>query len=242
MAKIKLGALVSDIRGTLQNGVYSLAKGGVHYVKNIPACVTNPNSEDQNLARRALLFFAKAWYNTLTDAQRTGWEELAQYLSGLTSEGNGGVLNLVPPVGMKGSGINAFCAFGVRSTMAGLQGSFSMDAPIGEVQPGPVIDLSGSYDGLTGYLTLNWTDPLIADAAAKLAVWVYSHKRIYHKQIVAYNDLLLLTDDIAAARGAHGAWIPFQSTKPFELVVQMQTINPSGWASPGSQTIEVAIA
>lgn len=242
MARIKLGAIISDIRGTLQNGVYSLAKGGVHYVKNIPASVNNPHSEDQALVRSTIQVASKRWYDTLTADQRNGWNELAQVLSGLAKEGNGGVLSLVPPIGMDGSGLNAYVGFFTRSAAAGLIGSFSDDAPIGETQPTPPAYPSASYDGLTGYLTVNWTDPATADAGAKIAVWVASHQKIYHKQIVAYNDLLLLTDDIAAARGAKGKWIPFQKTKPFEMIIQLQTVNPSGWASPGCDSVEVVCA
>jgi hypothetical protein len=238
-AVIKLGAMISDIRGTLQNGVYSLAKGGIHYVKSIPASVTNPNSEDQNTARRALMTAAKGWYLSLTAAQRAGWEELAQMLSGMTSEGNGGVKNLVPPVGMKGSGINAFCAFGARSTLAGLYGSFSNDAPLGETPPTPPLNVAATYDNVSGYLTPTWTDPLISDASAVIAIWLVTHQKLFHKQITHYIGLAVGTHDIAAARGALGKWISLNAATPFEVSIQLQTVNPSGWASPGSEVVQV---
>lgn len=237
MAVIKLGALISDIRGKLQNGVYSLAKGGVHYVKNIPASVTNPNSTDQALVRNLLQLASKKWYNTLTPAQRVGWEELAQNLAGLASEGNGGVLNLVPPIGMKGSGLNAYVAFHTRAWAAGLFGAWVDDAPLGEVQP--TAPMSPSLGYAAGNLSVGWIDPIISDASAKIAIWVYSHQRLYHRQIVGYYDLASSPAVITTARAALGGWIPFVDSEEFEMVVQLQTINPSGWASTGSQTVEV---
>ena len=238
MAVIKLGAIISDIRGKLQNGIYSLATGGVHYVKNIPASVTNPNSEDQQLVRQTLQFAAKTWYGTLTDAQRTGWEEMAQILAGLSSEGNGGILNLVPPIGMKGSGLNAFVAFYTRSVAAGL--TPTLDAPIGEQQPLPPTGVSAAY--LNPDLTFTFTQPVIHEVGAWVAVWIATHEKIYHKQIIGYHDATFpMPYVLQSARGAKGKYLAFNKVAPCNMIVQMQTINPSGWASEGSQTIEVAI-
>lgn len=237
MAIIKLGALVSDIRGSLQNGVYSVAKGGVHYVKNIPASVMNPNSPDQNTARRAIMTAAKGWYNTLTAAQRAGWETLAQQLGVLESENSNGIKDLVPAIGMKGSGINAFCAFGARSTLAGLYSGFSSDAPLGEVQPTPPLTPVASYDA--GILTVTWTAPAISDPAARVALWIRSHQKIYHKQIVSYAELIDLNNNTDTARAALGKYLSYVNAVPFEMSLQLQTVNPSGWASPGTETLQV---
>lgn len=237
MAVIKLGALVSDIRGTLQNGVYSLAKGGVHYVKNIPASVTNPNSVDQAFVRNLLQTTAKVWYNALTPAQRAGWEEMAQILAGLSSDGNGGVLNLVPPIGMKGSGFNAFVGFQTRAQAAGL--GPVLDAPLGETQPLPPTNMAVGYVPATGTLTVTWTAPAIADVDAKVALWLTTHQKLYHKQIINYAALIDAQNVSLYAKGANGNQITFLAAAPFDLICQVQTINPSGWASPGGETEEL---
>lgn len=235
MAVIKLGALISDIRGKLQNGVYSLAKGGVHYVKNIPASVTNPNSEDQAAVRFLFQKLAKIWYDALTPAQRVGWEEMAQILDGLVSDDNGGILNLVPAIGMKGSGFNAFVGFQTRAQAAGV--GPVLDAPLGETQPLPPTMLDLTYAPSTA--TVTWTPPIIADPGAMLAVWFKSHQRLYHKQIVGYVAPAAGTFAFGTARAVLGNWLLFTASTPFESIVQLQTINPSGWASPGSETKEV---
>lgn len=240
-AVIKLGALISDIRGKLQNGVYSLAKGGVHYVKNIPASVTNPNSADQQVIRHILQSASKCWYIVLTPLQRTGWDELAQTLGGLAYEGNGGILNLVPPIGMKGSGFNAFVAFWARAYAAGVaEIALTPDAPLAEQQPTPPSGLIVGYAG--GTLSVTWTDPVISDVSAVIAVWIRSHQKTYHRQIVSYAALASSPLLITQARGALGGYIPFADVLGDEIIVQLQTVNPSGWASPGGETQEIVLA
>ena len=238
MAKIKLGALISDIRGTLQNGVYSLAKGGVHYVKNIPASVTNPNSADQQVIRQTLQFAAGAWYDALSPFERSSWEDLAQILSGMSKDNGGGIRNLVPAVGMDGSGFNAWCAFYTRSIAAGLTPTGV--APLAETPPVPPTGFSVDYVSPT--MSITFVEPAVMDAGAWVAVWLVSHQKLFHKQIIGYHPgNFPMVYDLTGARGANGQTLSFSTVEPCKVLMQLQTINPSGWASPGGETIEVDI-
>lgn len=237
-AVVKLGAMFADMRGSLQNAVYSVAKGGVHTVRSIPVSVTNPNSADQSLVRNRFQDSSQRWYNALTAVQRAGWEELAQVLATLSSEGGGGVLNLVAPIGMKGSGINAYVGFRTRAYAAGLGGSFMDDAPLGEVQP--TVPIIGSVTYAAGFINVPWGAPVTADAGAKVALYIKSHQgSLYHRQIVSYELLASLANNTEQGRAALGNYILYTNAVPFEMICQLQTVNPSGWASPGGAAVEI---
>lgn len=70
MAKVKLSALVSEMRGKLNGSVFSRNRGGAYLrTKVTPA---NPQTSAQVAARALLATYAQGW-RSLTAAQRTAW-------------------------------------------------------------------------------------------------------------------------------------------------------------------------
>jgi hypothetical protein len=243
MARIKLGAMIADIRGKLQNAVYSLAKGGVHYVKNIPASVLNPNSIDQGAARARLMEAAADW-SSLTPGEQAAWAAVAVRCGALSKENPSGIEHLVPAIGFDGSGFNAYVAFRTRSRLSGVSlADFNTAWRLGvatETQPTAPTITAVAF--LAGTVTVDYTDPIASDVAAKIAMWAGSREKVYHPQIKGYDALGVLSWPFSTLKAAKGIVIPFTETTGGILMCQLQTINPSGWASPGSNTMEAVIA
>lgn len=70
MAKIKLSAIVSEMRGKLNGSVFSKNRGGA-YVRTKVTPV-NPSTVAQGSVRAALTSFSQGW-RALTQAQRDAW-------------------------------------------------------------------------------------------------------------------------------------------------------------------------
>lgn len=75
MALIKLGALVSEVRGSIGGVVFARNRGGA-YIRNrsIPL---NPQSVRQSAVRQVFGQLSNIWSTSLTAAQRTAWEVYA---------------------------------------------------------------------------------------------------------------------------------------------------------------------
>jgi hypothetical protein len=78
MAVIKTTALVSDIRNKLAGTVFSKNRAGQYMRTKVTP--SNPRSFAQQGVRASLSFAAAAW-RSLTEAQRQGWNALAQTIS-----------------------------------------------------------------------------------------------------------------------------------------------------------------
>jgi hypothetical protein len=78
MASIKLGALVSDIRGSIGGTVYSRNNGGAYAKARIKG--TNPNSTMQQMCRSIMAAMFTAW-SAVTATVRTNWGTYAQNVS-----------------------------------------------------------------------------------------------------------------------------------------------------------------
>lgn len=70
--KIKFGSLVTDGRGKIGGHVASKNRGGAYLRTKVTP--SNPQTVAQSLVRGILTFFAQAW-RSLTEAQRTAWNE-----------------------------------------------------------------------------------------------------------------------------------------------------------------------
>lgn len=70
MASIKLGAIASDIRGSIGGTVFSRNGGGAYAKQRV--CPTNPNSTAQQVVRAICSAFWSAWA-ALSAAVRTDW-------------------------------------------------------------------------------------------------------------------------------------------------------------------------
>lgn len=234
MARIKLGPNIVDIRGKVGEVVYSVWKAGVAYCRKTAAIIANPKSLRQGQVREFVAQYATKWYTTLTAAQRNGWNELAQRLAGLADGSQGGILNMVPKIGGIMSGQNAYIAFNVRAKLSGVAGGD--DAPLGEDQPTAPTGVSAVY--LAGTLTVTWTEPAIKETGYKVAVWFRSHEKTYHKQ--SEGAYAISPAAMTQAESAGGVKMLFTVAAPFNSIVQLQTVNPSGWASPGSEAVETS--
>lgn len=75
MAKVKLGALTQDVRGTLNGNVFSRNRGGA-YVRTKVSPV-QPLSAFRDLAQQIFGALSQRWSSTLDDSQRAAWEAFA---------------------------------------------------------------------------------------------------------------------------------------------------------------------
>lgn len=96
MATIKLGALVSDIRGSIGGTVYSRNGGGPYAKARIKG--TNPNSAGQQLVRSIVSAFYAAWA-ALAAGVRTDWQTYASNVTLINRLGD--AINV--------SGYNMYC-------------------------------------------------------------------------------------------------------------------------------------
>jgi len=74
MAKIKLGAMITDIRGAIGGTVFSRNKGGAYAKKNTSP--TNPSTPAQGAARSVFGAVSQAWKD-LTISQQNAWNTAA---------------------------------------------------------------------------------------------------------------------------------------------------------------------
>jgi len=236
MARIKLGPNITDIRGSFKEVVYSVWKSGVAYIRSKAQVIVNPQSIDQAEIREMLQERAKAWASWSQD-QRDSWEAMAQRLAGIPLP-PGGIRNLTPPVGGIMSGFNAALAFGVASAIG--PGGFSAYAPLGEDQPDPPTNVAVA-EIAPGQIEITWTDPVTKDPDAMIRVWLRSHEKTYHKQLIGHVDLALETITLNDAKGALGQVITFTNAAPVRLIIQLDVVNPSGFRSSGSNTVEITI-
>lgn len=70
MAKIKLSAIVSEMRGKLNGSVFSKNRGGAYIRTKVTP--VNPQTLSQGLVRATLTSLSQAWRG-LTEAQRLAW-------------------------------------------------------------------------------------------------------------------------------------------------------------------------
>ena len=75
MARIKLGALVQDVRGSLNGNVFSRNRGGAYVRSKVSPL--QPISQWTAQVRSIFKSTSQAWGNELTDGQRAGWESFA---------------------------------------------------------------------------------------------------------------------------------------------------------------------
>jgi hypothetical protein len=238
MAKIQLGVGFQSIRGKIGTGIYQVWKG-IQIVRNKPAVISQPNSTDQSAAREKMAEAYDNWLG-LTALQRNYWEEMATQLAGYP-EPPGGIDNIVPKFGGKMSGFNAYCSLAIAAVIAG--GAWPTDPPLAEQRPSAPLSVAASYASPT--LTITWIDPQVCDAAARVRIWLRSRHRVYHRQML--NTTLALgiqTRDETGAKGAGGFTIPFtvpEVSGNERLSIQMDTVNPSGMRSEGSNVAAVGL-
>lgn len=242
MARIKLGPNVTDIRGSIGEVVYSIWKAGVHYIRNKPAIISNPKSADQVAIRTVVAESSARWFSVLLPAQRATWEEMAQRLGSITQsvDGQGGILNMIPPVGGIMSGVNAYVAFRTSYFTAGLpMAVFNDTAPLGQDQPLNVTNLAVVWDSIN--LDVTWLQPIGVDPSAVVRVWLRSRELVYHRQLAQVEASVSLGASLSGAKGTQGITIPFAGISSQQILLQVDLVNARGYRSFGSETLEIQI-
>lgn len=235
-AKIKYGALVSDIRGAIGQEVFSVWKAGVAYVRKKASIRANPQSTDQATIRCNLANLAKYWFNTLTQAQRDLWETWALTEPG-KGNGEGGILAIIRGNGGKMSGYNAFCMANQWLKSCALASPVATP-PIDVDPPTPPLDIGCSW--ATPTLTVTWTTPVTFKESARCRIWIASHEQPVHRQLVTYAVADLDTKDITNVKGANGDVVALADVLGHYLV-QMDTVDPDGSKSGPSMVQRVVI-
>ena len=111
MSKLRMSALVSDIKGRIGSQVFSSWKGRP-YVKTMPTSVRNPVSRRQGFVRASLANSATNW-NLLSPENRLIWRQYAKEINSASVD-DIGTTNIVPKKGSLMSGFNAYTAVNTR--------------------------------------------------------------------------------------------------------------------------------
>lgn len=91
MARLQFTAFLADARGKLNGNVFTRNKGGA-VIRNKVTPI-NPATTFQMAQRSFTSILAKAWANTLTDAQRAAWKALGQIIGAKSIFGNNQILS-----------------------------------------------------------------------------------------------------------------------------------------------------
>ena len=159
MAIIKLGALVSGIRGTIGGTTYS-ANGAGPYVRlwQLP---TQPRTPDQVEARRMLGNIASRWRD-LTQDQRDDWDTYA-------ASANQELTNSLGET-YYASGFAWHCRINTHLEL--MAEDYDGDAPPDTPQPTPTIDSFAAASGPSGLVRVYFDASEFPNANYRL--WIYS--------------------------------------------------------------------
>jgi hypothetical protein len=141
MAKINLGALAQDVRGSLAGTTFSKGRGGSIVRQKVSP--VQPRTARQ-LAQRAIFSAASQAWRALTEEQRADWQNYA------TSHKVVDVFGMARTL----SGIAAFTMVNGTRMTAGL--ALTQDPPA-DVTPGPNAN-SATADGATGEVEVVFTE------------------------------------------------------------------------------------
>jgi len=76
MATVKLGSVVSDIRGSIGDETYGRNQGGIFVRARVDPA--QPSSTARDATQAAMTALSQAWSGTLSEAQRSTWRTYAQ--------------------------------------------------------------------------------------------------------------------------------------------------------------------
>lgn len=243
MAWFKLGEIMTDIRGSVRNHVYSVWKGR-HYLRTNAELVGNPQTDPQADLRRKMSELSKRWNRDLDDTQRAGWESYAktQGSKGAGDKDKGGE-GIIPQNKGLMSGVNAFCMTNFLIWTVG--GTEIDDAPMG-INP-PTIPEKGEceYDPVNKKITVpiifpEWGPPregITPDG--KVRVWVQPpkgvHSRIEKTVTGAPGESIVV--EIETYRELDTA----QPLCPGKFTIQADAVNSWGLRSGPSAKNEVVL-
>lgn len=155
MAKVVFGQGVSEMRGSNAGTTFSRNRGGA-YTRN-RVTPTNPKSPAQNAVRNAMTLLSTAWGSTLTQAQRDGWQALAEAFP--TTDSLGAALTL--------TGLQLYMRQNSLLVRAGIA---RVDAPPVNLDVVSLTTLSATVDVSDGTMALVFT-PTPIGSTSRLQVF-----------------------------------------------------------------------
>lgn len=148
MAKVKLGPILTDIRGTTKEVIWTrTGKSGIG-AKSQAGTHNNPQSQTQAQVRLCVTLASRAWNDSLSQAQRDAWNALAKSISDQTGEACN-VRNLIPQTRGILSGFNIFLALYVPVCRCNIPITPAFyDPPLGLTPPSAITDLTAVWTSL----------------------------------------------------------------------------------------------
>lgn len=190
MARILLGSMITDIRGSIGNHTFGNWKG-IAYIRSKADHVTNPQTEFQQRLRRFFTESVRIWNMDLSREQKARWEEYAQSQRQPNSRdevvGAGGI---IPERGRIMSGFNAFIA--LNQILIGADMARVADPPTFPPPAGPWLK-NIRWDETAGEIIAGWELPAMTEGpgpggvplSRKLEWWVKAQLQGAHAHIIA---------------------------------------------------------
>lgn len=230
MAKIKLGAILQDIKGQLgDQAIYGAWKSNIHWIRQAATAVHNPNSWKQSWIRELWSRYSKRW-QTLTSAQQAGWNAYAiNGFGGGAKMGEGSSLDIIKLNTGKYSGLNAYILTNLKAEVCAI--TPIDNAPIGATPPSQPQELSGLIAGWGA----TWQAPTILDVPCYIIIWIAPRTgNLFHPQFVMVAGAIDLSVPFASIYGPDGADIITEIPSGFKYKIQAYCINGNGTFSAPS--------
>ncbi len=226
MARITFGSIVNSVSGSIDEMVYATWKG-IAYIRSKAKSISNPQSSDQMDIRSRVAECARYWYDTLTQAQRNGWESYAGSIV-IPSSGPGDIIK--PPTGPF-SGYTAFIRNNILLFVTGQKaaGAFLDDAPNGISGPDAPVGAVGGF--VANEIKISWTPGVIPGVA--VTQWIKSNTVPVHAQQTGYVAVGAGIQGCATVKVAKGVSVSLTKIRG-HFDTQCQAVDAFGQASPPS--------
>lgn len=237
MARIKLGAILQDIRGQLgDQAVYGAWKSNVHWIRQAATSVHNPNSAKQGVVRQLLSQYTKQW-GVLSTAQQGAWNAYATNgYGGGAGTGEGSALDIIKRNTGTYTGINAYLMTNAKLVEAGLAPTNT--APVGLTPPSQPQTLACAV-----WPTVTWVAPTVVKAGAKVLVWIApKNGKEFHPQFTVSALATALTATITTIKGPDGLDVFAILPAGFKVLLQAYTLDTDGTFSAPSNIAEGTVA
>jgi hypothetical protein len=229
MARIKLGAMITDISGSIKEWVFSTWKG-VPYIRCKATTISNPQSTDQADIRARVAECSRYWNDNLTQEERNNWETYSSSIV-IPSSGPG---DIIKPAKGPFSGYTAFLRNNILLFVSGQKalGQFWTVAPIGVTGPDAPVDCAAGW--VMNNLSVSWTPGFIP--GIKVCTWTRSQDACFHGQVVATTAVGAGISSSPSVKGKGGVSILLTSVRG-KFDAQVQAIDQFGQPSPPSEVV-----
>lgn len=249
MPRMITSAVVEDVRGSLGGITFSSWKG-VGRLQRKTSPPSGPSSEYQAHLRTVISEVSKRWHNTLTQAQRDGWEDYAKKQGSAADSKDideTGIQNVIPNNRKIMSGYHAFVMN--NSTIQAARLSFPVayvdDVPV-SAPPNPPTNFVCQCRSIGGINVIvgTWVDPVgVATPPPNVAFirpWLVSYDAGVHKQILLYVPLGIQGGALTNIRIAGGQTTQV-GKKPGHYLCQLDCIDIYGQKSPPSNVSQMEV-